>query len=206
MRQIGSQILEPYFLGWQCCIRQISVRELGGRPMPAMRPRVSTKSGEVIVSAMAVLLVPREPSESTAFFKFQVQKTNEMRELRESALRYLGAGYFQSSEEFSDEMTAVFACGIPVVSRLLKARDVVLDFHQYSLSFRIVCRVRRLGSNEPARESSLWQARLFNPNVPNNAEVLSFKPDWKNATSDPRPQAALSQREKSKKSARVSRG
>jgi hypothetical protein len=197
MRQIGGQILKAYFLGWQCRIRQISVREFAGQPTPAMRPRVSMKNGEVIMPAMAVLLVPQEPSESTAFFKFQVQKTNEMGELREAVLRYLGADYFQLPEQFSDEMTAIFASGSPAVSSFLEARDVVLDFEQYSQSFRILCRARRLGSKEPARESSLWQARLFNPNVPKNAEVLSFKPDWKSATADPMPQAALSRHGKS---------
>jgi hypothetical protein len=47
--------------------------------------------------------------------------------------------------------------------------------------------VRRLRSEEPARESSFWQARLFNPNLPMNAAVLGFKPDWKHAQADPTP-------------------
>ncbi len=155
--------------------------------MPAMLPRVSTKNGRVIIPAMAMLLVPEEPSASTAFFKFQVQKTNEMEEVREAALRYLGADYFQLPKLFSDEMTAVFGAGSPTVASLIRARVTLLEFEQYSQSFRMYCRARRLSAEEPARESSFWQARLFNPNLPKNAEVLSFKPDWKSATADPTP-------------------
>lgn len=196
MRQVGSRILKAYFLGWQCRIRQQSVREFGGQPAPAMRPRVSTKIGTVIIPAMIVLLVPEEPSASTAFFKFQVQKTNEMEEARAAALKYLGADYFQLPELFSDEMMAVFAAGSPSVARLLRVREVLLNFEQYSQSFHIACTVRSLRPMEPARESSLWQARLFNPNVPQDAKVLGFKPDWKRATADPMPQSALSRRGK----------
>jgi len=43
------------------------------------------------------------------------------------------------------------------------------------------CKVRKLALKTPAREASLWQARLFNPNIPNDALVLGFKPDWKTA-------------------------
>jgi hypothetical protein len=48
-------------------------------------------------------------------------------------------------------------------------------------------RVRRLAARSPARQSSLWQTRLFNPNVPNDAEVLGFTPEWKSAVADPLP-------------------
>jgi hypothetical protein len=166
----------------------MSVREFGGQPMPAMRPRVSTKDGKVIIPAIVLLLVLEESAASTAFFKFQVQKTNELEEAREAALRYLGADYFQIPESFSDEMTAIFAARSPAAASLLKAKEVRLDFEQYSQSFRILCRVRGVGKSEPARESSLWQARLFNPNVSEDAKVLAFRPDWKKATVNPMPQ------------------
>ena len=71
-----------------------------------MRPRVSAKSERGIVPAMTVLLVPEEPSASTAFLKFQVQKTNEMEEARAAALNYLAADYFQLPESFSADSGA----------------------------------------------------------------------------------------------------
>ena len=99
-----------------------------------------------------LLLVPEEPSASTAFFKFQVQKTNEVEEARAAALDYLAAEYFQLPELFSDEMTAVFAAGSPSAASLLRAKDVLLDFEQYSQRFSIACTVRSLRPAEPARE------------------------------------------------------
>jgi hypothetical protein len=156
--------------------------------MPAMRPQVSTKGGDVIVPAVFLLLVPQEPVASTACFKFQVQKTNEPEEWREAGLKYLAGDYFQRPELFSDEMTAVFAADSRVAASLLRAKEVGLHFAQYSQSFHILCSVRSLRKNEPARESSLWQARLFNSDVPADANVLTFRPNWNKATAHPMPQ------------------
>ena len=36
----AAQALRDEFIGWQCRIRQIAVREGGGRPSSGMRPRV----------------------------------------------------------------------------------------------------------------------------------------------------------------------
>ena len=90
MREGSGATLKAYFLGWQCRIRQVSVRDFGGQPLPAMQPRVSGKDGTVISRAVNLLLVPDEPSASTAFFKFQVQKTNEPEQVRDA---FRAAGY-----------------------------------------------------------------------------------------------------------------
>lgn len=155
--------------------------------MPAMRPRVSSRKGEVMLPAMTVLLVPEEPSVSTAFFRFQAQKTNEAQKARDTGIDYLAGDFFQLPELFSDELTAVFGAGSETAAMLVKSKEVLLDFEQYSQSFRMFCTVRRLTVRSPAREASLWQSRLFNPNVANAAVVLGFKPDWKNAAAEPMP-------------------
>ncbi len=187
MRAISNATMMRHFLGWQCRIRQMSARDYEGQPMPGMRPRVSARKGEVLLPAMAVLLIPAEPSESTAFFRFQVLKTNEHQRVREAGIKYLGGDYFQLPELFSDSMTAVFGPGSETAGRLLKVKDVLLDFEQYSQSFRMFCKVRKLRPNDQARQSSLWQTRMFNPNVPNDADVLAFTPDWKTAQAEPMP-------------------
>ncbi len=155
--------------------------------MPAMRPRVSSPKGEVLLSAMTVLLLPEEPSVSTAYFRFQVQKTNEAQKARDTGIEYLAGDFYQLPELFSDELTAVFGAGSKTAAVLVKAKEVLLDFEQYSQSFRMFCTVRRLTIRSPPREASLWQSRLFNPNIPNDAVVLGLKPDWKNAAAVPMP-------------------
>ena len=87
--------LRDHFLGWQCRIRQIAMRQDGGRPSPGMRPRVLTTAGRELSPALTVLIVPKEPEESTAFFRFQVQKSRDPRDIYERGLAFLQADYFQ---------------------------------------------------------------------------------------------------------------
>jgi len=136
-----------------------------------------------------VLLIEAVPQASTAFLKFQVQKHNEAERIFEAGVKYFGGEYYQEPEKFSDEMTAVFGADSPTAQAMLKAGDVLFDFEQFSQAFRMFCAVRRLPVKDPAREASLWQARIFNPRIPNDAMVLGFQPDWKNATADPMPGA-----------------
>ncbi len=187
MRQISNEMLRSHFLGWQCRIRQISARDYEGQPLPAMRPRVSRRSGDVLLPAMTVLLIPAETSTSTAYFKFQVQKTVDPAAVREAGVNYLAGGFYQVAELFSDELTAVFGTGSEAVKLISKLAEVVLDFDQFSQSFRMFCRVRKLSGKDHAREASLWQARVFNPGIASDAVVLGFKPDWKSAVAIPLP-------------------
>ena len=83
------------------------MREQGGRPSPGMRPRVLDTAGRELAPALTVLLIPKEPEESTAFFRFQVMKTPDPRDVYERALAYLQADYFQTSESFSDRLVTV---------------------------------------------------------------------------------------------------
>jgi hypothetical protein len=189
MHRISNQALQDYFIGWQCRIRQISMREYGGQPLAGMRPRVTAKSGTILSPAVVVLLIEAVPQTSTAFLKFQVQMHNEAQRAFEAGVKFLGGEYYQEPKKFSDEMTAVFAADSPTALAMLKARDVLFDFEQFSQAFRMFCAVRRIAAKDAAREASLWQARIFNPQVPNDAIVLGFRPDWKNATADPMPGA-----------------
>jgi hypothetical protein len=185
MRRIANTEMRDAFLGWQCRIRQIAMRDYGGQPLAGMRPRVATRSGALLAPALVVLLIPRETTESTAFFKFQVQKTNEPQKTLEAGVAYLGADFYQLPELFSEETVAVFQPGSGLAADISAAREVLLDFEQFSQSFRMFCRVRRLARKEAAREAALWQARIFNRDIPNDSEVLGLRPDWKNAHAEP---------------------
>ena len=72
MKPIAAKTLRDDFLAWQCRIRQIAMRQDGGRPSPGMRPRLLDRDGRELAPALTVLIVPRDPAESTAFFRFQV--------------------------------------------------------------------------------------------------------------------------------------
>ncbi len=185
MQRVSNTALRDYFIGWQCRLRQIAMREYGGRPLPGMRPKVTRKSGEVLAAAITVLLIPEQPQASTAFLKFQVQRNNEAEKAQAAAVSFLGSEFYQRPENFSDEMTAVFGIDSPVARVMIAAKEALLDFEQFAQAFRMFARVRRLGAKEPAREASLWQTRIFNPRITNDALVVGFRPDWKNAVATP---------------------
>ena len=187
MKRISDDELKSRFLAWQCRIRLMAARQHGGRPTPGMCPRVLDPSGSVVIPAMTTLIVPADPHESTAFFRFQVQKTPDPRKVYESALTYLQGDYFSAATAFSDEMTALFASGSGVATELAKARQCLLEFAQYAQTWRMTCTVRRLPARSPARLATLWHNRAFNQNIPGDAAVLAFRPDWRSAAASPLP-------------------
>jgi hypothetical protein len=176
-----GKALRETFLGWQCRIRQIAMRQDGGRPSPGMRPRVLDASGRELSGALTVLLMPADPAESTEFFRFQVMKTADPRDLYERALSFLQADYFQRPGNFSDLLTAVLPAASPLAASLLDDEACVLAFDQFLQRYRLRCAVHAVAAGDPVREATLWHNRLFNPSLPDDVLVLGFKPDWKSA-------------------------
>lgn len=176
--------LRARFFGWQCRIRQIAMRQDGGRPSPGMRPRVLAGSGEEI-AILTVLLVPREPDETTAFFRFQVEKSVDPREVYERGLAFLQADYFQDPKSFTDVLVAVLPEESPAATRLDAAGVCVLEFDQWRQRFRVPAAVRLLTHGDPVRSAAVWHNRLFNPLFSDAVHVVAFQPDWAAATADP---------------------
>lgn len=181
MRQLRNVALQNEFVAWQCRIRQVAVRNHDGMPMPAMRPRVSTRKGEMIAPAMLVLLVPHDAGPSRAFLRFQMQKTADHQQTRDAVVKYFAGEFYQLPELFNDEMTAVFAPKSAVAERMAKLKEVLLDFEQYNQTYRMFCKVRVLVPKDDIHDFSLWHARAFNPNIPGDSMVLGFRPDWRSA-------------------------
>lgn len=182
-----ADAVRDHFIGWQCRIRQIVMRQAGGRPSEAMRPRVLMKDGRELAPGIVVVLVPREPEESTTFFRHQVRKSHDPNQVYEKGLEYLQATHYQNAQKFSDEMTALFSVGSDVAGALKAGRECILEFAQFSQSYRMLCTVRELAMDEPAYQATLWHNRVFNPNIPADIHILGFQPDWASAQADPMP-------------------
>jgi hypothetical protein len=187
MKHTPDEKLRDHFLGWQCRIRQIAMRQDEGRPSSGMRPKVFTRDGQELSSGVIVVLVPRDPEQSTTFFRFQAQRTHDPRQTYEKGLEYLQATHFQHPKSFSDEITALFVPKSALADRLLEAGECLLAFEQFSQSYRMFCKVRALDPQEPAFEATFWHNRLFNPNLPGEVAILGFQPDWHSAQADPAP-------------------
>ena len=183
MKPAAAKTSREDFLAWQCRIRQIAMRQDRGRPSPGMRPRLRDASGRELAPALTVLIVPRDPAESTDFFRFQVLKTPDPRDLYECALTYLQADYFQQPAEFGDVLTAVLPAKSELAARLIRDGRCVLEFAQFSQSYRLPCAAFAAEAGEAIREATLWHNRLFNPVLPDDVLVLGFRPDWKSAES-----------------------
>ncbi len=163
------------FLAWQCRIRQLSVRQAGGRPSPGMRPRVWVPPDERDLGHVVVLIRKKASQEVTTRFQHMVRKTRDPAERRESALRFLAAAYYQRPDEFSDQMTALFAPRSMLAEQLLEAAQCTLDFEQFSQRYRLNCRVNLLAESDAAYQ---FTYSLFSPAIPGDVQILGFKPDF----------------------------
>jgi hypothetical protein len=177
--------IRHHFLYWQCRLRQIATRSSQGRPSPGMQPRVLERSGKLVCDALTVLIVPIAPDESTAFFRFNVQRSNDPRTVYEKGLQYLQSTYFQKPDLFSDELTALFAPNSRLAKRLNGLKTCLLEFDELAQNFKMLTKVRKLSPRESAFEATLWHNRTFNPEISNESIVLGFKPDWRSAQAHP---------------------
>lgn len=184
---IGSDRMRDHFIGWQCRIRQIAMRQNGGRPSDGMRPRLVLPAGDELSPGVVVLIVPREPEESTEFFRFQLRKTHDPNLIYERGLQYLQATHFQNAAKFAGNLTAVFGRDSEITEAVLDAGECILEFTQFSQFYRLLCAVRELDADDPAYQATLSHNRIFNPGIPADARVVSFQPDWRSAQADPMP-------------------
>lgn len=196
----AAEALRDHFLGWQCRIRQYAVRHAGGRPTAGMRPRALDRAGAAVAPALTLLILPREPFDSTEAFRHMAKGTHDPRERYEKAMQLLAAAHYQHPRTFSDVMTGLFAAGpaVPaaalpaaalraaaVPAALLEAGACILEFEQYSQRYRIPCAVAALAPEDAAYRATYWHNALFNPNIPDAIQILAFTPDWSRASADP---------------------
>ncbi len=183
--QATQKAMRDHFLGWQCRLRQLAVREAGGRPTSGMRPELHLGEDGPSLGAITTLILRREPAEATAQFRHMVRKTQDPAERHDAALKMLAAAYYQRPQEFSDQLTALFGPGSETAEKLLAAGGCRLAFEQYSQRYTLPCSLRELAEDEPAYQATYWHNALFNPTLPGGLRVLGFQPDWALAEADP---------------------
>jgi hypothetical protein len=181
LSKVAAAALRREFLGWQCRIRQLAVREAAGRPSAGMRPRVLSRGGEQLSPGIVTLIVEEECERSTQLFRYQYLRTQDPNERYDTMLAILQGSYFQEPARFSDLMTALFGPQSPLAEQLLGAGRCVLEFEQYTQGYRIPCDVARLTESHPFHAATLWHNRMFNSQLPSGVEILSFRPDWPHA-------------------------
>jgi len=179
---LAARALAAEFIGWQCRLRQLAVREDGGRPSPGMRPRVTTLAGQELASGVATLITEREPENTTERLRYTYLQTHDPSERYERVIQFLQAGYFQEPQRFAEVLTALFGPDSEVAEQLAELRQCVLEFEQYRQGYRLPCKVTHLEAAHPRYQATLWHNRLFNPGLPPTVTVLAFMPDWRHAS------------------------
>lgn len=186
----AREALRLHFLGWQCRLRQLSVREDEGRPGPGMRPSLHRDRESPAATRLNTLLVPLEPETITAELRHQVRRTHDPKLRREAALKYLSAHHYQYPADFSDALTALFGPGPGAVDQILEPRRVWLHFDQFNQRYWLPCEARELPETDPDYQLTFWHNLLFNPGIPGVPRVIAFQPDWAEAQADPALHAA----------------
>jgi hypothetical protein len=180
-----AQKMREHFLGWQCRLRQLSVREAGGRPTSGMKPRVSIEDNGEALGRITVVIIRHQPKEDAIQFSYIIRQTQDPVERYEKGLQILQAEYYQRPQEFSDKLTALFGLPSELAKRLLEAERCTLDFEQYNQWYHIPSSVKVLTPSDPAYQATYWHNHLFNPEMPSGVQVLAFSPDWQRTTAFP---------------------
>lgn len=152
-----------------------------------MRPRLLSAEGHELSPGLSIVIVPEAPHESTEFFRFQILKTHDPRQVYEKGLTYLQATHFQKPNSFSDRLTALFSKDAELPKHLLAEGRCILEFAQFSQSYRLDCKIEVLDYDDDAAQATIWHNRLFNPNLPAEIQILAFSPDWGVSEADPAP-------------------
>ena len=124
--------LQQRFLGWQCRLRQIAMRQGEGQPSDGMQPRVLLREDGLYSTSITVLINRCSAESDASQFRYLVQKTHDPADRFANGLKFLSATHYQRPHEFSDELTALFQSGGLLVRALLAKRACTLVFSQFS--------------------------------------------------------------------------
>ena len=176
MEQIKPEELKNQFIGWQCRVRQWSMRKQEGRPSSAMRPRL--EAGGEDFGAVTVLIVKTDSHDVTREFKHIVRRTEEPQARHDSAIKLLSEYYYQLPAEFDEELTAVFPVGSALAAKIANYKNCKLHFEQGNQGYHLECQVRLIPRDETKYQTTYWHNHMFNPSMPGVVDVLGFLPQW----------------------------
>ena len=164
------------FISWQCRVRKMSVRELGGRPTAGMSAGLYSISGGEELSRMNFTIVRRDSRDRTDEFRHIVRKSTDPNQWTKDGLRILAEMHYQEDKEFDPQLTALFSLDSTLAYALLKAESCHLKFVQDSVAHEFDFDVVSLDQDDDAFQATYWHNRLFNPTMPGKVRVLGFNP------------------------------
>jgi len=174
--QISSAESYKRFVAWQCRLRKMSMRELGGRPTPGMSAGVYSISGSEEKGRMNFLIVKQDSDFLNVELRHITRKTQDSAERLKSGLRILSERHYQDDFNFSDELTALFGLDSGLADALITAGECHLKFAESSMEYAFDFSVREMQEQDPAHQATYWHNHLFNPSIPGRVRILGFTP------------------------------
>jgi len=173
--------LRDKFMGWQCRVRQIAMREAMGKPNNAIAPVAYLEHDSEPLGQIVTVICKLQAYSKTPELQHIFKHTNDPVQRRDKALQFLSETYFQKHREFSDMLAATFSLNSHIAKALQKAGKCYLDFNAYGHRFKLRCKVTKLGSSHPNYQATWWHNLLFNPKLNPYVLILGFEPDWTNS-------------------------
>ena len=164
------------FIAWQCRLRKQCVRELGGQPTVGMSAGVYSVSGGDEKSRMNFLILRRDSASRTDEFRHIVRKTPDSSEWVKNGLRILSELHYHETDQFDNQLTALFSLDSTLADALLEAGCCHLKFTEKSVDYGFDFDVESLAEAEEPFQATYWHNRLFNPTLPGQVRVLGFTP------------------------------
>ena len=177
--------IKNHFIGWQCRVREYSLRHFGGRPSLGMCPRVLNSNKIELSPSIILLLLPKSPEESIQQFSYIAKKTNDPNERFKKAIQLLSSTFYQDTDFFSGNMTGLFLKNSPTFLKILESKHCFLEFNYQNQFFKISCSVNELKKDDFEYKFTYWHNFLFNPNLPPESMIIVFKPNWSHSISEP---------------------
>ncbi|OED40066.1 hypothetical protein AB833_12855 [Chromatiales bacterium (ex Bugula neritina AB1)] len=181
----SAELLKNYFYGWQCRVRQHTVRKEGGRPSSGMQAELYVKVSDRNLGPINTGLVQLDSEDITKEFRHINKKTFDPKIRRDAALKILSSAYYQHPRSFDDQLTATFSIDSELAALLLEQKVCELVFQQYQQSFRVHCAVSALSEDDAGYQSTYWHNKMFNATLPAAVSILSFRPNWTASSADP---------------------
>jgi len=178
----GNHALMQQFLGWQCRVRQMAMRDNMGRPDDAVTPSVTLRGQSEPMGHVITVFSKWGAYSKVPELKHMVKQTNDPAQRREKALTYFSSTYYQKGREFSDTLSATFQPDSSGAAQLIKAGACILHFEAYNQEYKLDCKVIKLSKSNPLYQSTWWHNLLFNPELNPDTVILGFEPDWDKST------------------------
>ena len=164
------------FIAWQCRLRKMSMRELGGRPSTGMSAGLFSIKGGDEQARLQFLIVKQESEAVTAEIQHIVRKTADPAEWLKNGLRILAERHYQDDFDFSKHLTASFAIDSSIAEALKQAGLCHLKFKQDSIDYAFDFEIQILEETDATYQSTYWHNRLFNPTMPGQVQIIAFVP------------------------------